>query len=70
MGAGNQYFGNPLHRIAHLAEELVLAAHVAAVLPRAVDMLPDLLRKNLRSVELKDLRCVVIDPGDGMKKRH
>ena len=51
-------------------EELVLAAHVAAMLPRAVDMLPDLLRKNLRSVELKDLRCVVIDPGDGMKKRH
>ncbi|MFS2203211.1 hypothetical protein [Variovorax sp. Varisp36] len=51
-------------------EELVLAAHVAAMLPRAVEMLPDLLRKNLRSAEPKDLRCVVIDPGDGMKKRH
>jgi hypothetical protein len=70
MGAGNQYLGNPLHRIAHLAEELVFAAHVAAMLSRAVDMLPNLLRKNLRSVELKDLRCVVIDPGDCMEKRH
>jgi len=51
-------------------EELVLAAHVAAMLPRAVEMLPDLLRKNLRSAEPKDLLCVVIAPGDCMKKRH
>jgi len=67
VGAGDEHFGDPRHRIAYLAEEFMLAANTAAMLARVVDMCPDLLRDDLRSVELEDLRRVVIDPGDGME---
>lgn len=48
----------------------MLAAHIASVLARAMNVLLYLLRKNLRSVELKNLRGVVIDPDDSVEKRH
>ncbi|BEP55526.1 hypothetical protein GmRootV118_27700 [Variovorax sp. V118] len=70
MGAYDQHLGDALRRIAHLVEELVLAAHVAAVLARAADMFPHLLRQSLRRIELKDLRGVMIDPYDGVEERH
>ena len=48
----------------------MLATDLAAMLARVVLVRLDLLFEHLRSVELQDLRGVVVDPDDGMKKRH
>jgi hypothetical protein len=68
--ADDQDFGNSLGRIADVAEELVLAAHPAAVSAPAVEVFRHPSRKNSGSVELKDLRAVMIDPDDSVEEWH
>jgi hypothetical protein len=70
LRADHQHFGDAGQRVAHLAEELVLGAHVAAVLGRVVGVRLDLLRLHVLGVELQHLGVLVVDPDHGMEHRH
>ncbi len=68
--AGDQDLRDALERIADVAEELVLAAHLAAVLLGVVGVGLDLLGAHVLGVELQDLGVLVVDEDHGMECRH
>lgn len=66
--AGHQQLVDAGQRFADLGEERVLAARLAVVVSRVVDVRYDLLGQHVGRIERQDLRAVVINPGDGMKQ--
>ena len=68
--ASDQHLGDAVDCIAHCAEELVLSAHLAAVLSRVVVVATDLLRPQVFGVELQHLGALVIRPNDSVRMIH
>jgi hypothetical protein len=64
---GDQHLLDAGQRVADLAEELMLAAHLAAMLLGVVAMGLDLLRLHMLGVELQHLGALVIDPDNGVE---
>jgi hypothetical protein len=69
-GADDQDLGNALQRVADMGEELMLAAHLAAMLGRVVAVRLDLLRLDMLGVELQHLGLLVIELDDGVEQGH
>ncbi len=67
VAADHQHFSNAVECITNLAEELVLGAHVAAVLARELQVLVYLALHHRFGAELQQLCRLMIDERDGVK---